>query len=119
MSGREDLSEALFGCGFPFKGKPGTGTALREAERVLGETAGVRRFGAAAYDLCMVACGRLDAYWERGVKPWDVAAGIVIAREAGGQVTTLDDDKGKPHLDGQLLASNHALHETGRKLILG
>ena len=121
VSGREDLSEALVGCGFPWKGKQGRGAALKEADRVLAETAGIRRFGSAAYDLCMVAQGRLDAYWERGLQPWDCAAGIVIAREAGGQVTTIDPDlsRKKPHQEGQVLASNHVLHEAVRKLVTG
>ena len=121
VSGREDLSEALVGCGFPWKGKQGRGNALREADRVLSETAGIRRFGSAAYDLCMVAQGRLDAYWERGLHPWDCAAGIVIAREAGGEVTTIDTElsRRKPHQEGQVLASNHRLHEEVRRLVTG
>ena len=118
VSGRADLSESLFGTGLPWKGKPGREQALRETERVLSETAGIRRFGSAAYDLCMVAAGRLDAYWERGVNPWDVAGGIVIAREAGGEVTTIDAPE-KPHVAGQLLATNHLLHEAARKLVTG
>ncbi|MEE4213365.1 MAG: inositol monophosphatase family protein, partial [Parvularcula sp.] len=76
VSGREDVTEALVGCGLPFKGKPGREQALTETGRVLGETAGVRRFGSAAYDLCMTANGRLDAFWERGLNSWDVCAGI-------------------------------------------
>ncbi len=116
VSGRTDLSEALFGCGFPFKGRPGRERALEEADRVLAETAGVRRFGSAAYDLCMVAMGRLDAYWERGLQPWDCAAGIVVAREAGGEVSTIEGD-GRPHEAGSLLATNHQLHGAARKLL--
>ena len=121
VSGREDLSEALFGCGLPWKGKAGRGTALKESERVLSETAGLRRMGSAALDLCMVAQGRLDAFWERGLEPWDMAAGIVIAREAGGEVSVIDPDlrRKKPHQEGQVLASNHVLHEASRGLILG
>lgn len=119
VTGREDLEEALVGCGLPFKGKPGREQALIETERVLKETSGVRRFGSAAYDLCMTAAGRLDAYWERGLNPWDVCAGIVIAREAGGQVSTIEDDKGKPHLDKSILATNHRLHGKMRSVLLG
>ena len=119
VTGRNDLSEALVGTGLPCKGKPGRELALEETGRVLSETAGIRRFGSAAYDLCMVASGRLDAYWERGLSPWDVAAGIVIAREAGGEVSTIEDSKDRPHLTGALLASNHDLHGDLRKLILG
>ncbi|GGY53385.1 inositol monophosphatase family protein [Parvularcula lutaonensis] len=119
VTGREDLSEALVGCGLPFKGKPGREQALIEVERVLKETSGVRRFGSAAYDLCMTAAGRLDAFWERGLNPWDVTAGIVIAREAGGQVSTIEDDKGKPHLDKSILATNHLMHDKIRRVLLG
>ncbi|MBB4657663.1 inositol monophosphatase family protein [Parvularcula dongshanensis] len=119
VSGREDLSEALFGTGFPWKGKSGRGQSLKETDRVLAETAGVRRFGSAAYDLCMVGAGRLDGYWERGIQPWDVAAGIVIAREAGGEVTTIAEGKARPHLEGNVLATNHLLHDAARRLIEG
>lgn len=119
VSGREDLTEALVGTGLPFKGKPGRDVALAETGRVLAETAGIRRFGAAAYDLCMVASGRLDGYWERGLSPWDVAGGIVIAREAGGEVTMIADAPGRPHLEGNLLATNHTLHGPLRDIILG
>ncbi|MEM9810995.1 MAG: inositol monophosphatase family protein, partial [Pseudomonadota bacterium] len=119
VSGRDDMSEALVGCGFPFKGKPGRQQALEEADRVLSETAGVRRFGSAAYDLCMTASGRLDGYWERGLNPWDITAGICIVREAGGEVSAIDHGVGRPHLEGQLLASNHTLHERLRSTLLG
>lgn len=119
VSGRNDLTEALVGTGLPFKGKAGRDLALRETDRVLSETAGVRRFGSAAYDLCMTAMGRLDAYWERGLNPWDVAAGIVMVREAGGEVSTIEDGKDKPHLTPSILASNHHLHGSIRDLVLG
>ncbi|NRA29795.1 MAG: inositol monophosphatase [Parvularculaceae bacterium] len=119
VSGREDVTEALVGCGLPFKGMPGREQALIEAERVLNETAGVRRFGSAAYDLCMTASGRLDGYWERGLNPWDVTAGIVICREAGGQVSTIEDDRGRPHMDKSILASNHVMHDKLRGILLG
>ena len=119
VSGRESLDEALVGTGLPFQGKSGREQALAETNRVLSKTAGIRRFGSAAYDLCMTAMGRFDAYWERGLNSWDVAAGIVICREAGGEVTTIEQSKEKPHLTGALLASNHSLHEKMRDLILG
>jgi myo-inositol-1(or 4)-monophosphatase len=69
----------------------------------------MRRFGAAALDLAWVAAGRLDAYWERNLSPWDVAAGIALVREAGGFVTDLDgrDDMLKT---GDILAGNEAIH---------
>ncbi|MEO1042111.1 MAG: inositol monophosphatase family protein [Pseudomonadota bacterium] len=119
VSGREDPSEALVGCGFPFKGRPGRQESLEEADRVLSETAGVRRFGSAAYDLCMTASGKLDGYWERGLNPWDITAGIVLVREAGGEVSTIDENAGRPHLEGQLLASNQVLHRQLRTMLQG
>ena len=119
VSGREDLSEALVGTGLPFQGRPGREQALAETNRVLSGTAGIRRFGSAAYDLCMTAAGRFDAYWERGLNSWDIAAGIVLVREAGGEVTTVDPGRDRPHLSGNLLASNHTIHEKVRGLILG
>ena len=87
VSGRDDLTACLFACGLPFAGKPGRKEALAEAERVLEKTAGVRRFGAAALDLAFVAAGRYDAFWERDLNSWDVAAGAILVREAGGIVT--------------------------------
>lgn len=119
VSGRSDITEALVGCGLPFKGKPGREQALLEADRVLDATAGVRRFGSAAYDLCMTAMGRLDAFWERGLAPWDVTAGIVLVREAGGEVSTIEQSRERPHLAQSVLASNHTLHEEIRNRLLG
>ena len=87
VSGRDDLTACLFASGLPFAGKPGRKEALAEAERVLEKTAGVRRFGAAALDLAFVAAGRYDAFWERDLNSWDVAAGAILVREAGGIVT--------------------------------
>jgi len=84
----------------------------------MSEVAGVRRFGAAALDLAFVAAGRFDAFWERGLSSWDVAAGIVILREAGGQVSDLDG--GDNFLEsGQILASNTALHAPLMKCLRG
>lgn len=119
VSGRESLEESLIGCGLPFKGRPGREQALVETDRVLAQTAGIRRFGSAAYDLCMTAAGRLDGYWERGLNSWDVCAGIVLCREAGGQVSTIEDDRGRPHLDRSILATNHSLHGKLRDVLLG
>lgn len=119
VSGRNDLSEALVGTGLPYQGRAGRELALQETGRVLEKTAGIRRFGSAAYDLCMTAMGRLDAYWERGLNPWDVAAGIVLVREAGGEVSTIEDSNQRPHLTPSILASNHQLHGAVRELVLG
>lgn len=118
VSGRTDLTECLFAHGLPFKGKAGADLALHETNNVLEETAGVRRFGAAALDLAMVANGKIDAYWERLLAPWDITAGTVLVREAGGIVSELDSHSGKPHLKGEILATNGHIHEDARSLIL-
>ena len=71
---------------------------------------GVRRTGSAALDLCYVAAGRFDAYWEASLKIWDVAAGILILEEAGGRVTDYSGNKYEPD-QGKVIASNHIIHE--------
>ncbi|MEL7489818.1 MAG: inositol monophosphatase family protein [Pseudomonadota bacterium] len=117
VSARTDMSECLFACGLPFKGLPGRAQALKETEAVLTETAGVRRFGAASLDLAYVAAGRYDAYWERGLNPWDVCAGIVLVREAGGVVTEIDG--GPNPLSGKsILATNGELPDAAQKILL-
>ncbi len=118
VSARSELDSALFATGLPFKGRPGLAAALGETGRVLEQTAGVRRFGSAALDLAFVAAGRYDAYWERGLNAWDVAAGIVLVREAGGVVSEIDGGA-KPLSAGSILASNADMHEKARALILG
>jgi myo-inositol-1(or 4)-monophosphatase len=83
-------ARALVGTGFPFKGIDRIDEYLRQFAAITRQAAGIRRPGAAALDLCDVACGRFDAFWELTLAPWDLAAGVVIIREAGGVVTDLD-----------------------------
>jgi len=91
VSGQRELARALIGTGFPFRQTDTDfGPYLDMLGKVLTNTSGVRRPGAAALDLCYVAAGRLDAFWETGLAPWDVAAGSLIVREAGGIVSSLD-----------------------------
>ncbi|MFQ5747284.1 MAG: inositol monophosphatase family protein [Gemmatimonadota bacterium] len=90
VSGATDLRLALVGTGFPFKKADLVAPYLATFERVLAGTSGIRRAGAAALDLCALACGRLDAFWELWLMPWDVAAGALIVREAGGVFEPLD-----------------------------
>lgn len=80
------LRDALVGTGFPPKEKPRLDAYLRQLKTVMAEASGMRRAGAAALDLAYVACGRLDAFWEMGLAPWDIAAGALLVREAGGLV---------------------------------
>ena len=118
VSTRRELKDALVATGIPFLGRDGHSEFLSELPRVMAEVSGVRRFGAAALDLAFVAAGRFDAFWERGLSSWDVAAGAVIVREAGGQVTDLSGGDG--FLEGRtLLASNTALHAPLLKCIGG
>jgi myo-inositol-1(or 4)-monophosphatase len=89
VAARRDLSEALFATGIPFASvAPARRLAFaRTLGTLMPQVAGIRRFGAAALDAAWVAAGRYDGYWELGVKPWDVAAGSLIVREAGGFAT--------------------------------
>lgn len=90
VSARRDLSDAVLATGIPFRGNPGHARFLTELHAVTNKVAGVRRFGSAALDLAYVAAGRFDAFWERDLAAWDIAAGIVLVREAGGLVEELD-----------------------------
>ena len=116
VSKRGDLESALFATGLPFKGRPGRDLSLKETDRVLSETAGVRRYGAAALDLAYVAAGRFDAYWERGLNNWDVAAGVVLVREAGGVVSEIEGGP-RPALAGSILAANAEIYEKAKALL--
>ena len=116
VSGRVDLHDAVIGCGIPTLAKPGHAQFLAELGSVMARTSGVRRAGAAALDLAFVAAGRLDAYWERGLHSWDMAAGIVLVQEAGGFVTNLsggDDVLGAK----EIMAGNEAIHAEVLKLV--
>ncbi len=91
VSGRTKLDESLIGTGFPFRqSEENIEPYLEMLKKGIVNTSGVRRPGAAALDLCYVAAGRLDAFWETGLKAWDLAAGSLIIREAGGIVSGLD-----------------------------
>jgi myo-inositol-1(or 4)-monophosphatase len=91
VSGRKEIGFALIGTGFPFRQADSEmAPYLEMLGKVVKNTAGVRRPGAAALDLCYVAAGRLDGFWETGLKPWDLAAGSLIIREAGGIISGLD-----------------------------
>jgi myo-inositol-1(or 4)-monophosphatase len=107
VSGRGEMRDALFGAGAPYLGRPGQEQFLREIGRVVAECAGVRRMGAASLDLAYVAAGRFDGFWERNLSAWDVAAGAVIVREAGGFAKEID---GGDFLEtGAIVAANERL----------
>jgi myo-inositol-1(or 4)-monophosphatase len=109
VSARTEPRHALVGTGFPFKQLPALRRYLDQLAAVMGSASGVRRAGSAALDLADVAAGRLDAFWELTLAPWDVAAGVVLVREAGGVVTTLDGSEDVLH-HGPIVAGNPALH---------
>ena len=118
VSGRREMNTALIATGIPYAGKPGAQTFTEELSLIMAEVAGVRRFGAASLDLAWVAAGRYDAFWERGLSPWDVAAGIVIVREAGGLVSDLASEQDML-TSGSILASNAHLHGALLKVFKG
>ena len=89
----QKLGDALVGTGFPFKELSRADLYLGQLRSLMEKSAGVRRAGAAALDLAYVACGRLDAFWELGLSPWDMAAGVLLIQEAGGLVGDLSGDQ--------------------------
>ena len=109
VGGRRRLADAVVACALPHPSRGDAALARAEHQAVQEKVAGLRRFGAAALDLAWVAAGRLDAYWERTLSPWDMAAGIVLVREAGGFVTDLTGrDSMLP--SGDVLAGNAHIH---------
>ena len=110
VAGRKRLADAVVACGLPHIGRGDLALGARETAAMQTHVAGLRRFGAAALDLAWVAAGRLDGYWERNLKPWDMAAGAVVVREAGGFVSDCDggaDMFGKSHI----AAGNETIHK--------
>ncbi len=109
VSARRKMDEAVITTGIPHQGRPEHQHYLKQLAAIMEATAGVRRFGSAALDLAYVAAGRCDGFWEIGLKPWDIAAGIIMVREAGGYVSDLDG--GHEMLkSGNILAANDHLH---------
>jgi myo-inositol-1(or 4)-monophosphatase len=109
VSSLREPGRALIGTGFPFRTVEQLPQYVAQFSLVAAGTAGIRRAGAAALDLASVACGRFDAFWELTLAPWDVAAGILLVREAGGIVTDLDGSRARP-VAGALVAGNPAMH---------
>ncbi len=109
VAARRRLDDCVIATGIPFMGKPGHAQFLKELHQLSGRVAGVRRFGSAALDLAWVAAGRFDGFWERDLKPWDVAAGVLLVTEAGGKVTAVDGGVLDLH-HPTILAANLELH---------
>jgi myo-inositol-1(or 4)-monophosphatase len=111
VAARQSLADAVIATGIPHRGRAGHDLFLREIEAITNEVAGIRRTGAAAVDLVWTAAGRFDGYWEHGLNPWDMAAGIIIAREAGGIVT--DSSGGNDMLKGGGIVAGNAAIQRG------
>jgi len=90
VAGRKQLNECVVACGLPHIGRGDHELSRREMTEMQNRVAGLRRFGAASLDLAFVAAGRLDGYWERNLQPWDIAAGLIMVREAGGVVSGIE-----------------------------
>ncbi len=120
VSGRREMKEALFATGIPFAPVKQKAEFSHTLARLMPQVAGIRRFGAAALDLAWLAAGRYDGFWELGLKPWDVAAGMVMVKEAGGTLTDPNGLEAWPQ-DGamtvNLVAGNATLHPKLREAV--
>ncbi|RLL71334.1 inositol monophosphatase family protein [Paenirhodobacter hankyongi] len=110
VSGRNRMIESIFATGVPFGGRSTLPATLQDLARLMPVCAGVRRFGAASLDLAYVAAGKYEGYWERGIKAWDMAAGLLLVKEAGGFVGPVRE--GRDIFEtGSVIAANGELFE--------
>jgi myo-inositol-1(or 4)-monophosphatase len=116
VAARERLADAVVACGLPHYGRGDLALARREIAAAQQHFAGLRRYGAATLDLAWVACGRLDVYWERDLSPWDLAAGSLLVREAGGFVSDLDGGDAI-FAKAQIAAGNDTMHRELLRLL--
>ena len=116
VAARKRLDEAVVACGLPHYGRGDLELGRAEIAAAQQHYAGLRRFGAATLDLAWIAAGRFDAYWERDLSPWDMAAGIVLVREAGGFVTDLDGGENIMS-KSQIAAGNDTMHRELLRLL--
>jgi len=116
VAARQRLAEAVVACGLPHYGRGDLALARNEMAAAQQHFAGLRRYGAAALDLAWIAAGRLDAYWERDLSPWDLAAGSILVREAGGFVSDLDGG-GDIFAKRQVVAGNDTMHRELLRLL--
>ena len=116
VAARRRLIDAVVACGLPHHGKGDLPLFRSEFAAVQDKVAGLRRFGAAALDLAWIAAGRFDAYWERNLGPWDIAAGVLLVREAGGYVSDLAGGE-TPHRSGDIIAGNETMHRDLLRLL--
>ena len=116
VSGRSRMIESIFATGVPFGGRSDLPHTLQDLARLMPVCAGVRRWGSAALDMAYVAAGRYDGFWERGLNAWDLAAGIVIVREAGGMVEPVKPN-GDILSDGAVICANEPIFDGFSKII--
>ncbi|MCC5993557.1 MAG: inositol monophosphatase [Rhodobacteraceae bacterium] len=116
VSNRDRMIECIFATGLPFAGKLTLPATLHDLAQLMPACAGVRRWGAAALDLAYVAAGRYDGFWERELNPWDMAAGLLLVREAGGFVAPLREDS-TIFERGEVIAANSAIFEKFARII--
>jgi myo-inositol-1(or 4)-monophosphatase len=109
VAGRRKLDECVIACGLPHIGRGDLDLSRAEMTAIQSKVAGLRRFGSAALDMAFIAAGRFDGYWERGLKPWDMAAGQIIVREAGGIVSGIEGDD-DPLKTGNVVCGNEFVH---------
>ncbi len=118
VSGRARMIESIFATGLPFAGSTDLPQTLQELARLLPVSAGVRRWGVASLDMAYVAAGRFDGFWERRLSAWDLAAGLIILREAGGLAEPFKN--GDDILtDGSIICANNAIFEQFAKVVRG
>lgn len=115
VSARREMRDAVFATGIPFGGIPRKAEFSSILHRLMPQVAGVRRFGAAALDLAWVAAGRYDGFWELGLNKWDIAAGLIMVKEAGGFVS--DPEGGDPYLNGHVVVGTPALQPKLRDVV--
>ena len=118
VAGRRQLNESVIACGLPHIGRGDHELSRLEMTAIQNKVAGLRRFGAASLDMAFVAAGRLDGYWERNLQPWDMAAGQILIREAGGTVSCVDGSS-DPLKTGHVLCGNEFIHAELVKIIKG
>jgi myo-inositol-1(or 4)-monophosphatase len=118
VSGRNRLIESVFATGLPFGGRTDLPEVLQDLARLSPAVAGVRRWGSAALDMAYVAAGRYEGYWERRLNAWDVAAGIILVKEAGGLIEAIDPED-KIVEAGEVLCANEPVYEKFAKIIRG
>jgi len=116
VAARKQLHDCVIACGLPHIGRGDLPLSRDEMTALQPRVAGLRRFGAASLDLAYVAAGRLDGYWERNLKPWDIAAGMIMIREAGGVVSDIQTP-GDPLITGDVVCGNEIIHAELTKIL--